>query len=169
MQMVKLLTISVLFIGLLVGLDQWSKHLVETNLEYGVPVEVMPFIAFFRTHNDGVSFSMFSDFGIGGLIAMSTAVLAVVLWIWSKTEKARYFAHLGFALITAGAIGNLIDRATLGVVIDFIQFHTDSWSFAIFNVADAYISVGVAAIILDEILAWVKNRKPEENNREPHQ
>ena len=166
--MVKRLFFSGLLIGVLVGLDQWSKYLVEANLEYGVPVEVAPFFAFFRTYNDGVSFSMFSGFGVGGLIAMSTTVLAVVLWIWSKTEKDRLFAHLGFALITAGAIGNIIDRATLGFVIDFIQFHTDNWSFAIFNVADAYISIGVAAIVLDELLAWLKSRKTEEKNREPH-
>jgi len=155
-------------ISLLVGLDQWSKYLVETNLEYGVPVEIIPFIAFFRTYNDGVSFSMFSGFGARGLIAISSVVLAIVLWIWSKTDKDRLFAHLGFALITAGAIGNLIDRAMLGVVIDFIQFHTDNWSFAIFNIADAYISMGVAAIILDELLAWMKSKKSEEDKREPH-
>ncbi len=166
--MIKRLFFSGLLICALVGLDQWSKYLVETNLEYGVPVEVAPFFAFFRVYNDGVSFSMFSGFGVGGLIAMSTFVLAFVLWIWSKTEKNRLFTHLGFALITAGAIGNIIDRATLGIVIDFIQFHTDNWSFAIFNVADAYISVGVAAIILDELLVWLKSRKTEENNREPH-
>ena len=166
--MIKRLFFPALLIGVLVGLDQWSKYLVETNLEYGVPVEVAPFFAFFRTYNDGVSFSMFSGFGVGGLIAMSTTVLAIVLWIWSKTEKDRLLAHLGFALITAGAIGNLIDRAMLGAVIDFIQFHTDNWSFAIFNVADAYISIGVAAIVLDELLAWLKSRKIEENNREPH-
>ena len=166
--MIKRLFFPGLLIGVLVGLDQWSKYLVETNLEYGVPVEVAPFFAFFRTHNDGVSFSMFSGFGVGGLIAMSATVLAIVLWIWSKTEKDRLFAHLGFAMITAGAIGNLIDRAMLGVVIDFIQFHTDNWSFAIFNVADVYISLGVAAIVLDELLAWLKSRKTEENNREPH-
>jgi signal peptidase II len=166
--MIKRLFFPALLIGILVGLDQWSKYLVETNLEYGVPVEVAPFFAFFRTYNDGVSFSMFSGFGVGGLIAMSSTVLAIVLWIWSKTEKDRTLAHLGFALITAGAIGNLIDRATLGVVIDFIQFHTDNWSFAIFNVADAYISVGVGAIVLDELLAWLKSRKTEEINREPH-
>ena len=166
--MVRCLFYPALLIGLLVGLDQWSKYLVETNLEYGVSVEVVPFFAFFRTYNDGVSFSLFSGLGVGGLIAMSSIVLAIVLWIWSKTEKNRILAHFGFALITAGAIGNLVDRATLGVVIDFIQFHTDNWSFAIFNVADAYISVGVGAIVLDELLAWMNSRKTEENNREPH-
>ena len=166
--MIRRLSIPALFISILVGLDQWSKYLVETRLEYGVPVDVMPFIAFFRTHNDGVSFSMLSGFGAAGLIAISLLVLAIVLWIWSKVEQGRLLAHLGFSLICAGAIGNLIDRSTLGVVIDFIQFHTVDWSFAIFNVADAYISVGVGAIILDEFLAWRNGQKIEANNKETH-
>ena len=162
--MVRRIFLLALGVSLLVGFDQLSKYLVETRLEYQVPVEVMPFIAFFRTYNDGVSFSMLSGFGANGLIAVSLAVLVVVLWIWSTIDRARTFAHIGFTLISAGAIGNLIDRATLGVVIDFIQFHTASWSFAIFNVADAYISVGVGAIILDEFLAWRNSKKTQENN-----
>ena len=142
----------------LTALDQWSKYLVETLLPYRVSIEVMPYIAFFRTFNDGVAFSMLSGFGVGGLVAIGVIVFVLVLWLWSKAEKGRWLTHLGFALISAGALGNLIDRATLGYVIDFIQFHTANWSFAIFNVADAYISVGVGAIILDEILAWKRHK-----------
>ncbi len=157
--MIKRIVPLIVFVSLLVGLDQLSKYFVETRLEYGVSVDVMPFFAFYRTYNDGVSFSMLSGFGATGLIAVSVIVLALVLWIWSSVEPGRFFAHLGFSLISAGAIGNIIDRSTLGVVIDFIRFHTANWSFAIFNVADIYISVGVGAIILDEILAWRNNRK----------
>ncbi len=157
--MIKRIIPLAIFVSLLVGLDQLSKYLVETRLEYGVPVDVMPYLAFYRTYNDGVSFSMLSGFGAAGLVALSVVVLALVLWIWSSVEQGRFFAHLGFSLISAGAIGNIIDRSTLGVVIDFIQFHTANWSFAIFNVADIYISVGVGAIILDEFLAWRNNRK----------
>ncbi len=155
------LAIIGVFVAALVGLDQWSKYLVETRLEYQVPVDVIPFFSFLRIHNDGVSFSMLSGFGVGGLIGISLFVLAVVVWIWSKVEPHRWIAHLGFSLIMAGAIGNLIDRVSLGVVIDFIQFHTSSWSFAIFNVADAYISVGVGAIIIDEFLAWRAGRNSD--------
>jgi len=162
--MVRRIFLFALLIGLLVGFDQFSKYLVETRLEYQVPVEVMPFLAFFRTYNDGVSFSMLSGFGATGLIVVSLVVLIVVLWIWSGVERTRTLAHLGFSLICAGAIGNLVDRSTLGMVVDFIQFHTANWSFAIFNVADIYISVGVGAIILDEFLAWRNSKKVQENN-----
>ena len=151
----------ILALALLVALDQASKYLVENYLEYELPVEVMPMIAFFRTHNDGVSFSMLSGFGAAGLIVIGLSVLALVLWLWWRVDHGRFLTHAGFCLITAGALGNLIDRALFGYVIDFIQFHTATWSFAIFNLADAYISVGVAAIILDEILAWKRPGNPE--------
>ncbi len=152
--------LAILLICILVGLDQWSKYLVESLLDYHIPVEIMPFFAFYRTYNDGVAFSMLSGFGIGGLIAIGLLVLAVVLWLWLKVDHRRLLTHAGFSLIAAGAIGNLIDRSLYGYVIDFIQFHTTHWSFAIFNVADAYISIGVGAIILDEILAWNSRRNP---------
>ncbi len=160
--MIKRLVFFSALIAVLVGLDQWTKYLVETRLEYQVPVQIMPLLSFLRTYNDGVSFSMLSGFGVGGLVALALLVLAVVLWIWTKVERHRWIAHAGFSLITAGAIGNLIDRVQLGVVIDFIQFHTANWSFAIFNVADAYISVGVGAIILDEFLAWRAQRNSDQ-------
>ncbi len=160
--------VAILLIGILVGLDQWSKYLVENLLDYRVPVEIMPFFAFFRTYNDGVAFSMLSGFGIGGLIAIGLLVLAIVLWLWIKVGHGRFLTHAGFALIAAGAVGNLIDRSLYGYVIDFIQFHTTNWSFAIFNVADAYISVGVAAIILDEFLAWKSQRDSTPDQNETH-
>ena len=159
--MVKRVPLAFAMIAMLTALDQWSKYLVETRLPYRESIEVMPFFAFFRTFNDGVAFSMLSGFGVGGLMVIGAVVFVLVLWLWSKVEKGRPFTHLGFALISAGALGNLIDRATLGYVIDFIQFHTVNWSFAIFNVSDTYISVGVAAIIIDEILAWKKQKNTE--------
>ncbi len=155
--------IAVIAVALLTGLDQWSKHWVDINLAYQAPFDVLPFVSLFRTYNDGVAFSMLSGFGTGGLITMSIIVLLIVVWIWLKTAHCRLIMHTGFILIAAGAIGNIIDRVRFGYVVDFIQFHTDHWSFAIFNLADAFITMGVVAIILDEILAW--NRARNLNNR----
>ena len=70
----------------------------------------------------------------------------------------------GGSLVIGGALGNLIDRAVFGYVIDYFLFHTPVWSFAVFNLADAAITVGVGLIILDELLAWRRDRaveKPE--------
>jgi signal peptidase II len=59
-------------------------------------------------------------------------------------------------MVIGGAIGNLVDRAFLGHVVDYILFHVGDWSFAIFNLADACITVGAAAIILDEVVTGMK-------------
>ncbi|EFG9153005.1 signal peptidase II, partial [Escherichia coli] len=58
----------------------------------------------------------------------------------------------GFALIIGGALGNVIDRSLLGHVIDYVLFHTPVWSFAVFNLADAFITVGAVLVICDEFL-----------------
>ena len=137
-----------------VALDQWIKYLVETRLIMHEMVEVVPFLALYRTYNTGIAFSMLSSFGDTGLIVVSLAVIAFVLYLASRSTDDQWIARLGFALIIGGAIGNLIDRAVYGHVIDYILFHTPVWSFAVFNLADAFISVGAALVVLDEFVAW---------------
>ena len=73
-----------------VALDQWIKHLVETRLEFQQPVEMLPFLALYRTHNTGVAFSMFSWIGDKGLIVLSLTVIAFVLYLAIAFQSARY-------------------------------------------------------------------------------
>lgn len=145
-------------VALAVALDQWIKFLVETRLDMHARVDVLPFLALFRTHNTGIAFSMLSDFGSAGLIAVTLAVIGFVIWIAARSDEGRVLARTGFALIIGGAVGNLIDRTWHGHVIDYILFHLPTWSFAIFNLADAFISVGAALVILDELLLWRRGR-----------
>jgi signal peptidase II len=140
------------------ALDQWIKHLVETTLDMHLPVQLLPFLSLYRTHNTGIAFSMLDDFGSVGLIAVTLAVMGLVAFIASRTDPAQRLARLGFALIIGGALGNLIDRAWLGYVVDYILFHLPSWSFAIFNLADVFITVGAGLVILDEFLVWRRDR-----------
>lgn len=137
-----------------VALDQWIKYLVETRLVMHEMVEVVPFLALYRTYNTGIAFSMLSSFGDTGLIVVSLAVIAFVLYLASRSTDDQWLARLGFALIIGGAIGNLIDRAVYGHVIDYILFHTPVWSFAVFNLADVFITVGAVTVLLDEFLGW---------------
>lgn len=141
-----------------VAFDQWIKFMVETGLPMHEMVEILPFLALFRTHNTGIAFSMLSDFGSAGLLFVTLAVVAFVMWIAARTDPAQWLARLGFALIIGGAIGNLIDRAILGYVVDYVLFHLPGWSFAVFNLADAFISVGAGLVILEEFLAWRRGR-----------
>ncbi len=140
------------------ALDQWIKLLVETRLDMHLPVQVLPFLSLYRTHNTGIAFSMLDDFGSVGLIAVTVAVIGLVAFIASRTDPAQRLARLGFALIVGGALGNLIDRVWNGHVVDYVLFHLPSWSFAIFNLADAFITVGAGLVILDEFLLWRRER-----------
>ena len=144
----------VLLVVVAVALDQWIKRLVETGLTMHQPVEILPFLALYRTYNTGIAFSMFAFLGAAGLIVVSIAVAAFVLYLATRTTPDQIVARAGFALIVGGALGNLIDRAVYGHVIDYILFHTPVWSFAVFNLADVFISAGAVLVVLDEFLGW---------------
>ncbi|MEO0496572.1 MAG: signal peptidase II [Pseudomonadota bacterium] len=138
--------------------DQICKWFVEADLPYGEPVGLLPFISLYRTWNEGIAFSLFAGLDELFLIILALIVLLFVTYLWWSVEPKRWLSRLGFALIWGGAVGNLIDRIWHGHVIDFILVHTQTWSFAIFNTADSFISVGAAAVVLDEVLMWWRSR-----------
>ena len=135
----------------LVGLDQLTKWLAETHLPFHQSVEVVPYFSLYLTYNTGVAFSLLSQVGSGGLIALTLVIIAIMLYLWYRVPAGQQLASLGFALVISGAVGNLIDRLTQGHVIDFFLFHTQTWAFAVFNVADSFITMGAVAIIIDEL------------------
>ena len=102
--------------------------------------------------NRGVSFGLFqaeSGFGRWALVVFSAVVAVLLGWLLRKT--ARPFTALAFGLVIGGAIGNMIDRARFGAVVDFFDF-SGLWFPYVFNVADAAISVGAALIVLELLL-----------------
>ncbi|WP_312404170.1 signal peptidase II [Rhizobium sp.] len=133
-------------------LDQVIKLAVEAYLPMHEAVPVIPFLALFRTYNLGVAFSLLSGMEREIIIGMRIVIVGVVLWLWRRTPVSRTFAHAGFTLIIAGAVGNLIDGLIYGHVIDYILFHTETWSFAVFNLADSFITIGAGLVILDELI-----------------
>ncbi|MBP1858040.1 signal peptidase II [Rhizobium herbae] len=137
-------------------LDQAIKVAVEMWLPFQQAVPVMPMLALYRTYNYGVAFSMLSGMEGWFIVSMRLIVVAFVIWLWRRTPKDRFFAHLGYAMIIAGALGNLVDRLIFGYVIDYVLFHTATWSFAVFNLADSFITIGAGSIILDELLQMKK-------------
>ena len=133
-------------------LDQVIKLAVEAYLPMHEAVPVIPFLALFRTYNLGVAFSLLSGMEREFIIGMRIVIVGIVLWLWRRTPESRAFAHAGFTLIIAGAIGNLIDGLVYGHVIDYVLFHTETWSFAVFNLADSFITIGAGLVILDELI-----------------
>ncbi len=141
--------------------DQIIKGLVERHMDYQERIDLLPFFALYRTHNTGIAFSMFAGAGPLVLAAIAVAVSGFVTWLWISSPPKRRLSHAGFALIIGGAIGNLIDRIQHGYVVDYFLFHLPQWSFAVFNLADAAITVGAGLVLLDELLALRK--KPEKH------
>ena len=150
-----------LLAALLMAIDLYVKNLVETRLPFQEPVEFLPFLSWYRTWNEGIAFSFLSFMDDRLLVAMTVVIILFVIWLWRQTPRHRFYSRVGFAFVVGGAIGNLVDRAFLGHVIDFILFHVGNWSFAIFNLADTFITIGAGLIILDEFLHWKKPDIPK--------
>ncbi len=136
------------------GLDQWVKHLVVTGMGLYERIELTPFLALYRTSNTGISFSLFEGMGRLGLGAIVVAVALFIVFLAFNTRPGQVFARIGFALVLGGAAGNLVDRIVRGHVVDYILFHAAGWSFAIFNLADAFITVGAVLVVLQELADW---------------
>ena len=135
-------------------LDQIVKQVMEATLDERTVVPVLGPLHWFLTYNTGIAFSWLDGFGAAGLVALQLVILGVVVAFWSRTPRARRLAWLGFALIAGGAVGNLIDRALLGHVVDYVLLMAGGWSFAIFNLADAFITIGAALVLAEEFFGW---------------
>lgn len=140
-------------IAALVGADQLTKYLAESYLQYGRPVEVLPFLNWTLLYNPGAAFSFLSD--AGGwqrwFFLIISAVASVIFFAWLlRLPKEQTLMRYSLALILAGALGNLIDRALLGYVVDFISVHWQSeYFYPAFNIADSAITVGAGLMIID--------------------
>jgi len=142
----------VLFVLVALIADQAIKIAVDRTLPFQEAVPVLPFFYLYRTYNLGVAFSMLSGMDGWFIVGMRICIVLFVLWMWRRTPADHRFAHTGFAMIIAGALGNILDRFLYGHVVDYVLFHTGSWSFAVFNLADSFITVGACLVVLDEIL-----------------
>ena len=137
-------------------LDQISKYWVLEVIrlpELG-GIDVLPFFRLTFVGNIGVSMGMLqadSDTG-RWLLTLVTAGIALAVAMWLRREKDPVdVAALG--LVLGGAIGNILDRIRFGYVVDFLHFFWEQYSFWVFNVADAAITVGVILLLARAVLA----------------
>ena len=145
-------------------LDQWTKWLVRTNLEFGEmwsPFDwLTPYARIVHWHNTGVAFGMFQ--GMGWLFAILALIVSIfIIYFYGRVPSEDWPLRLALILQLSGALGNFIDRITIGHVTDFISVG----NFAVFNVADSCITVGVIVMILG---FWYMERK-EKKLREQQQ
>jgi signal peptidase II len=146
--------------GLVIALDQWTKHLIETNLglyETWTPIPALEgWFEFHYITNTGAAFGLFQN---GNLFFIGVAIVVsiIVLFYYWKLPAGQWWLRLALGLQLGGAIGNLIDRLRVGNVIDFI--HVRYWF--VFNVADASLVVGVALMALLLLREDVQERRAQ--------
>lgn len=138
-------TLIYVLAGLVVLADQYTKHLVRQTLPVGASWNPWPWLAPYarvlHIENTGAAFGMFQDAGLFFTLVAIVVSLVIVAYA-RQLPHGLWWIRLALGLQLGGALGNLIDRVVRGPVTDFISVGT----FAIFNVADASISTGVALL-----------------------
>lgn len=153
--MKRLLWLLVSFFWL--AIDLWTKHLAVLHLQKQADIEVLPILRWRYAENYGAAFSILTG-NTWLLLGIGIVISIFLLFALLKPQQSSWLLSLGYASILGGAIGNIYDRISLGYVRDMISVYYTPWDFyfAIFNVADVAINVGVIALILDWIFVKKK-------------
>lgn len=152
--------------GMVVALDQLTKALVDRlmTLNESRPI-VESVVRLTYVQNRGAAFGILSEAGLPYQSVLFSvvsllALVAIALYAWRMPVQSRV-PQTALALVMGGAIGNLLDRARLGYVIDYVDVYWGPHHWPAFNVADAAISIGVALLVLDIL------RNPQAEEPEP--
>ena len=152
------------------GLDQLSKWWVTgpLGIDYeGAVRYILPIFQFSYTQNNGISLGLLNattPIGRWMLVALTTAI-AIGVAIWISREKNR-LDQIALGMVLGGALGNILDRALHGYVVDFLDLHFGEYRpFLIFNVGDAAISIAVVILLLRAFLS----RKDQSKGSDPEE
>ena len=143
-----------------IGVDHLTKFWVSSSLDYQEFVPVLPFFSLVLVHNTGAAFSFLAD--AGGwqrwfFIAVGIVATVVIVRLLKRhTQDVRL--ALPLALVLGGALGNVIDRAVLGYVVDFLYFHYQGFAWPAFNIADSAIFIGAVWLVWDSLLGKHETR-----------
>lgn len=156
--------------GAVFMIDQTTKAWAVRRLRFGDIKEVIPgFLNFAYAQNTGVAFSMLDDHGNAGRWGLSVVAFVaatLVLYFFWKTPRSDDRILGALALLLAGIVGNVVDRARLGFVIDFIDVQFGNWHYPTFNVADTAIVIGAGILIIDMFLSKKKAADETANNEQ---
>ena len=136
----------------LVILDQLTKQIIVSLFTLGESMVINSYLSWTYIQNTGAAFSILS----GGGVIQKTFLLAVSLFVstmvmvWiHKTTAIRRQRLFGQFILLSGALGNLLDRAQYGYVVDFIDVHYQNYYWPVFNVADSLIFIGVILLLFE--------------------
>ncbi len=149
---VTILRIAIVALAIVI-VDQYTKLLVVAQIPRGAAIPVIPgFFDLTLTYNMGAAFGLFSglpeSFRIYVLLAAAMVAFSVVVYYMRSPHGQTGLARFAFALIIGGAIGNLIDRLRLGMVVDFLDVYFGTYHWPAFNIADSCICIGVVLLVL---------------------
>jgi signal peptidase II len=150
----------------IISLDQYTKYLVRQNLdlwtETWVPWDwMLPYVRIVHVQNTGVAFGMFQGFGdIFSIVAIIVAL--IIVFYFPRVPASDWSLRLAMSLHLSGALGNLIDRLTIGHVTDFVSVG----NFPVWNIADASITIGVVVLILGVWITEIEEKKKKVTNQE---
>lgn len=144
--------IAIIVAAAVVILDQVSKAIVVNTLEVGESAGFIPYvIGFYHTHNTGAAFSMLKD-NRWVFMVLSFIAMALIGYMLYRFRSRHILLTFSLAMILGGGIGNMIDRIRLGYVVDFLNFQFVD--FAVFNIADSFITVG--AVLLGVYVIFIE-------------
>ena len=147
-----LLQFGLLIAAVVLVLDQATKYLVLYGLDLAArrAIYVTPFFDLVLAMNKGISYGLFPQEGeIGRWTLFAIKIAASVLFFFWLTRVPSKLAAAALGLLIGGAIGNAIDRAVQGAVVDFVSLHAGSFRWYVFNLADAAIVAGVVGLLYD--------------------
>ena len=138
-------------IAAVIGLDQLTKYLTVLNLK---PITTFPIIEnvlhLTYVENRGAAFGMLKDHRWVFMIVSTAAIIAILVFMLAGFKKHfDPLLYIGLSMIVGGGIGNMIDRVSFGYVVDMIDFRLIN--FAVFNVADTFVCIGCALVLLQII------------------
>lgn len=147
--------------------DQGTKYLIATGLSIGEQIPVIGDFFLITSHrNTGAAFGILEG-KRWFFIVITTVVVAGIVWYITKIKSSpNKLLPTALSLVLGGAVGNFLDRAVSGEVVDFLQFNFGSYTFPIFNVADSCIVIGVALIVLDSLLEMRREKQAKAGSSE---
>ncbi|MFC5703572.1 signal peptidase II [Cohnella faecalis] len=151
-------------------IDLVSKKIVDKNVELDERIGVLgDFFIITHIRNRGAAFGMLQEQRLFFLL-ITIAVVSGIVWYMQRSYRTGSpLLLLALGMILGGAVGNFLDRALYGEVVDFLQFNFGSYTFPIFNLADSGICVGVALVVLDALLSWKQENKDNDNGEQPRE
>ncbi len=153
------LFLYVLIILAAFALDQLTKYLATVYLAPAGTLPFLPGVMELRFHlNDGAAFSSFSGARVFLIVFTGCALAALAAYLFWKKPESR-LERAALAMLIGGGLGNFVDRVRTGEVVDF--FATTFIDFAVFNVADCFVCVGVGLLVLSVFLEEAAKRKRE--------